>query len=224
MVKSGQADTLLCGTVGRYHRHLQHIGDIIGLSPHAHKFAAMNALLLNKGTYFMCDTYVNPEPSAENIAETTLLAAEQVRRFGIEPKVALLSHSNFGSFETFSAKKMQLALSYIRERAPHLEVEGEMQADAALNENTRNRLFPDSLLQGEANLLVMPTLDSSNIAFNMVRILAEGLSIGPILLGAALPAHILTPSVTARGIVNMSALAVVDAQVRGTKATEVAIG
>jgi malate dehydrogenase (oxaloacetate-decarboxylating)(NADP+) len=224
MVKSGQADTLLCGTVGRYHRHLQHISDIIGLSSSAHKFAAMNALLLNKGTYFMCDTYVNPEPSAENIAETTLLAAEQVRRFGIEPKVALLSHSNFGSFETFSAKKMQLALSYIRERAPHLEVEGEMQADAALNENTRNRLFPESLLQGEANLLVMPTLDASNIAFNMVRILAEGLSIGPILLGAALPAHILTPSVTARGIVNMSALAVVDAQVRGAELLGAQVG
>ena len=155
---------------------------------------------------------MTPEPTVEQIAEATLLAVEAVRRFGITPKVALLSHSNFGSADTESARRMRDALPVIRQRAPDLEIEGEMQGDSAVTEEIRNRLFPSSRLQGAANLLVMPTLDAANIAFTLLRALGEGLSIGPILLGAARPAHILIPSVTVRGIVNMSALAVVEAQ------------
>jgi malate dehydrogenase (oxaloacetate-decarboxylating)(NADP+) len=212
MVKNGQADAMLCGAVGRYHRHLQAISDVIGLHPSASQFAAMNVLVLPRGTYFMADTYVTPDPSAKCIAEATLMAAEQVRRFGITPKVALLSHANFGSFDTPSALKMQEALRLVRARDAELEVEGEMHADAALSESIRNRIFPNSRLRGEANLLMMPSLDAANIAFNMVKIMGDGLSIGPLLLGAALPAHIMTLSITARGIVNMAAIAAVAAQ------------
>ena len=211
MLKNGEADALLCGSIGRYHRHLQHISDVIGVCPTAHAFAAMNALVLSRGTYFICDTYVNPDPSAEVLAESTLLAAAQVRRFGLVPKVALISHSNFGSMDTPTSRKMQTALRLVHARDPELEVEGEMHSDAALSADIRTRIFPASRLKGEANLLIMPTLDAANIAFNMVKVLGEGLTIGPILLGAALPAHILTPSATVRGIVNMAAFAVVDA-------------
>jgi malate dehydrogenase (oxaloacetate-decarboxylating)(NADP+) len=211
MLKNGEADALLCGSIGRYQRHLQHVSDVVGLCPTAHAFAAMNALVLNRGTYFITDTYVNPDPSAEVLAESTLLAAAQVRRFGLDPKVALISHSNFGSMDTVTSRKMQEVLQIVRARDPELEVEGEMHSDAALSADIRDRIFPASRLTGEANLLVMPTLDAANIAFNMVKILGEGLTIGPILLGAAQPAHIMTPSVTVRGIVNMTAFAVVDA-------------
>lgn len=210
MLKNGEADALLCGSIGRYQRHLQHISDVIGLAPGVDGFAAMNALILNKGTYFICDTYVNPDPDVEVMADTTLLAAAQVRRFGLTPKVALLAPSNFGSFDTPTARKMRDVLAVVRARDPELEIEGEMHSDAALSEDIRNRIFPNSRLKGEANLLIMPNLDAANIAFNMLKVLGEGLTVGPILLGATLPAHIMTPSVTVRGIVNMTAFTVAD--------------
>jgi len=212
MLQRGEAEAMLCGTSGRFTRHLGHIMDVIGLRPGVKTAAAMNLLILAKGTYFLCDTYVTPEPTPEQICEATLLAAEEVRRFGIEPKVALLSHSNFGGRDSATAIRMREALALIQERAPDLEAEGEMHGDAAISEEIRKAIFPNSRLKGEANLLVMPTLDAANISFNLLKVLGEGQSVGPMLMGAALPAHILTPSVTVRGIVNMSALAVVDAQ------------
>ncbi|MBY0429652.1 MAG: NADP-dependent malic enzyme, partial [Rhodospirillales bacterium] len=214
MVQRGEADALVCGATGRYAAHFQHIMDVIGLAPGVRTAAAMNLLILNQGSFFLTDTYVNQDPSAEEVAEIALLAAEEVNRFGIEPKVALCSHSNFGSYDTPSSRKMRDAVQIIWERAPQIEVEGEMHSDAALSEAIRNRIFPGSKLKGQANLLVMPTLDAANIAFNMLKILGDGLNVGPILLGAAKPAHIVTPSVTVRGLVNISALAVVDAQYR----------
>ncbi len=215
MVRKGDADAMICGTVGRFQGHLRHVLEVIGKREEVLNVAALSLLILSSGTYFICDTFVTPDPSSEEIAEMTLLAAEEVRRFGIEPKVALVSHSNFGSSDTPSALKMRAALGLLHVRAPALEVEGEMHADAAIDAVMRERLFPRSKLKGRANLLVMPTLDAANIAFNLMRVLGDGLSVGPILLGAALPAHILSPSVTARGVVNMTAVAVVDAQIHG---------
>ncbi len=212
MVKRGEADAMICGTIGRYDKHLAHITNVIGLRPGVKVPAAMSLLILPKGVFFLCDTYVTPDPSAEEVVEMTLLAAEEVRRFGIQPKVALLSHSNFGSRPTPSACKMREALAILHERVPDLEVEGEMHGDAALSEEIRSRIFPASRLAGTANLLVMPNLDAANIAFNLMKVLGEGLSVGPILMGAAQPAHILTPSATVRNIVNVTALAAVDAQ------------
>jgi malate dehydrogenase (oxaloacetate-decarboxylating)(NADP+) len=215
MVKRGEADAMVCGTVGRYANHLRDVVDVIGLAPGVSKPAALNVLILSKGTYFLCDTYVTPDPSPADLCEMTLLAAEEVRSFGVVPKVALVSHSNFGSHTDESAVKMRQAVEEIRQRAPHLEVEGEMHADAALSEDIRHDIFPNSRLKGEANLLIMPSLDAANIAFNMMKVLGDGLTIGPILLGAAQPAHIVTPSVTVRGLVNIAAVANVDAQIAG---------
>jgi malate dehydrogenase (oxaloacetate-decarboxylating)(NADP+) len=212
MLAKGEADAMICGTVGRYDGHLRHVRDMIGRRPSCRQLAAMSLLILPTGTYFICDTYVNPEPDSEAVVDMTLMAAEGVRRFGIEPKAALLSHSNFGSAETPAAVKMRDAVAILHGRHPELEVEGEMNADAALSDEIRERLFPEAGLKGRANLLVMPSVDAANIAFNMVKAMGDGLSVGPILLGAARPAHILTPSVTARGVVNMTAVAVVDAQ------------
>lgn len=212
MVQRGEADALICGTIGRYEKHLSHILDVIGLREDVKVPAAMSLLIVPQGTYFICDTYVTAEPTPEQIVENTLLAAEEVRRFGIEPKVALLSHSNFGSHRTASAAKMREALAILHERAPYLEVEGEMHGDAALSEDIRQRIFPNSRLKGQANLLVMPNLDAANISFNLLKALGEGMSVGPILMGARLPAHVLTPSATVRNIVNVTALAAVDAQ------------
>ncbi len=212
MLRRGEAEAMICGTYGHYHEHLRHVLDVIGLAEGVREVSALSVLILPKGTFFLCDTYITPEPSAEELAEMTIMSAEQVRRFGITPKVALLSHSNFGSAKDASARKMRRVVEILRARAPELEVEGEMHADAALSEEIRERIFPDSRLSGQANLLVMPTLDAANIAFNMVKILGDGLPVGPILVGTARPAHIVTPSVTARGLVNMSALAAVDAQ------------
>ena len=175
-------------------------------------YAAMNGLILPARTVFICDTYVTPDPEAEHIAEMTLLAAEQVRRFGLNPKVALLSASDFGSLDTPSAVKMRRALALINERAPDLEVDGEMHGDAALSEEIRLKVFPRSRLRGEANLLIMPTLDAANISFNLLKTAAGGgVTIGPMLLGAARAVHILTPSATVRRLVNMTAVAVADA-------------
>ncbi len=210
MVK-GEADGMLCGTFGTHALHLHYIDQVIGLQPGVRHYAAMNALVLPNRTVFICDTYVTPDPDAEHIAEMTILAAEEVRRFGIAPKVALLSASNFGSLELPSSRKMQRALAILQERSPQLEVEGEMHGDAALSEEIRLKVFPNSRYRGQANLLIMPTLDAANIAFNLLKTSAgDGVTIGPILLGAARAAHILTPSATVRRIVNMTALTVVD--------------
>ncbi|TAK43896.1 MAG: NADP-dependent malic enzyme [Betaproteobacteria bacterium] len=212
MIYKGEADGMLCGMFGTHALHLQYVDQVIGLRPGVKHYAAMNALMLPAQTVFICDTYVTPDPDPENVAEMTMLAAEEVRRFGIVPKIALLSASNFGSVDIASSRKMQRALALLAERAPELEIEGEMHGDAALSEEIRLRVFPGSRLGGAANLLVMPTLDAANIAFNLLKTTAgDGVTIGPILLGAARAVHILTPSASVRRIVNMTALAVVDA-------------
>ena len=213
MLHRGEADGLLCGTFGTHGLHLQYIDQVIGKRPGADHYYAMNVLLLPKRTVFMCDTYVNFDPTAEQVAEMTLLAAEEIRRFGITPKAALLSHSSFGTSDAPSAQKMRRALALVQERSPELEIEGEMHGDAALSAEVRDAAFAGSRLKGEANLLIMPTLDAANIAFNLLKTASgDGITIGPILLGAARPAHILTPSATVRRIVNMTALTVVDAK------------
>ena len=212
MIHKGEADGMLCGTLGMFAEHMRYLHQVIGLRPGVRHYAAMNALILPARTVFICDTYVADDPDAEHIAEMTLLAAEEVRRFGIAPKVALLSASNFGSIDTPSARKMRAALARIAERAPELEIEGEMHGDAALSEEIRLKVFPRTRLRGEANLLVMPTLDAANISFNLLKTAAGGgVTVGPMLLGAARPVHILTPSASVRRIVNMTALAVADA-------------
>ena len=215
MVRMGDADALICGTYAEFQSHLKTVSDVIGLRPGVKRFAAMNMLLLPNRTLFICDTYVNQESTAEEIAEMTLLAAEEVRRFGLLPKVALLSHSNFGSTQSASAGRMSRARELLEELDPTLEVEGEMHGDAALSEELRTRLFPNSRLKGEANLLIMPTLDAANISFNLLKITGgDGITVGPILLGAAKTVHILTPTATVRRLVNMTALSVVDASQR----------
>jgi malate dehydrogenase (oxaloacetate-decarboxylating)(NADP+) len=212
MVRQNEADAMLCGTYGEHSTHLTYIANVIGLQPNVKQFAAMNMLMLEGRTLFVCDTYVNPDPTAEQLAEITLLAAEEVKRFGVVPKVALCSHSNFGSARTPSAQKMSQVREILERLAPHLEVEGEMHGDAALSEEIRLQVFPNSRLKGEANLLIMPTLDAANISFNLLKVIAgEGITVGPILLGAAKPCHILTPTTTVRRLVNMTALASVDA-------------
>ncbi|MEJ2173571.1 MAG: phosphate acyltransferase, partial [bacterium] len=211
LMHMGEADGMLCGTSGIYTSHLTVVDHVIGLRAAVHRFAAMNALLLPKRTVFICDTYVSTDPDAEGLAEMTLLAAEEIRRFGLVPKAALLSASSFGSIDLPSARKMQRARQLLAERVPELEVDGEMQGDAALSEAIRLARLPNAVLKGEANLLIMPTLDAANIAFNLLKVASgDNVTIGPILLGAARPVHILTPSATVRRIVNMTALTVVD--------------
>jgi malate dehydrogenase (oxaloacetate-decarboxylating)(NADP+) len=215
LVRQGKADGLLCGTSGPYSAHLGYVADVIGLQQGTRNLAAMNLLMLPGHTLFICDTAINPDPNAEQIAEITLLAAQEVRRFGLTPRAALLSHSNFGSANTPSAIKMRQALGLIQEMVPDLEVDGEMHADAALSRHTLDRIMPDSTLTGEANLLIMPNLDAANITFNALKAVAgQGVTVGPILLGAAQPVHILTPTSTVRRIVNMTALTAVDSAVQ----------
>jgi malate dehydrogenase (oxaloacetate-decarboxylating)(NADP+) len=198
--------------VGRYESHLRFIDHVIGLRAGARCYSAMNMLLLPKRIVFICDTYVNYDPTSEQIAEMTVLAVEEIRRFGMVPKVALLSHSNFGAANTPTAVKMRKALQLLETAAPGLEVDGEMHGDAALSDEIRRQVFPNSRLKGEANLLVMPTLDAANIAFNLLKTAAgDGITVGSILLGVARPVHIITPSSTVRRIVNMTALTVVGA-------------
>ncbi len=213
-VKRGDAHGLICGLEGRYQRHLRQVEAVIGLEPGARDFSALGVLVTARGTLFIADTQVSVDPTVEEIVEMARLGAEAVRRFGIEPKIALVSHSNFGSHDNASAAKMRTALRLLHRRYPELEAEGEMHADAALSEDIRSRIFTHSRLQGAANLLILPSLDAANIAFNLLKIAGEGLPVGPLLLGAAAPVAILTPSVTARGVVNASAVVAVDAQAR----------
>jgi malate dehydrogenase (oxaloacetate-decarboxylating)(NADP+) len=211
MMHRGEVDGMVCGAVGTYGDHLQDISRVIGLRLGVRNFYAMNALMLPRRTIFICDTYVNLDPTAEQLAEMTALAAVAVRRFGLIPRAALLSHSNFGTSDAPSARKMREALELIRSTDPGLAIEGEMHGDSALNAELRLANFPRSRLKEEANLLIMPTLDAANIAFNLLKTAAgDGITIGPILLGTARPAHILTTSATVRRIVNMTALTVVD--------------
>jgi malate dehydrogenase (oxaloacetate-decarboxylating)(NADP+) len=216
LLRKGYADALLCGLVGGYHDHLKYIRTVIGLRPGVHTFAAMQLLILPNRQLFICDTHVNPDPSAEQIAEMTMLAADAVRRFGLSPSAALLSHSNFGSSDLPSAVKMREALELVLQRSPDFDVDGEMQADTALSHAILEGSMPDSPLRHEANLLIMPNVDAANITYNALRVTAgAGITIGSILLGAAHPVHIMTPASTVRRIVNMSAVAVVDAADRG---------
>ncbi|HVO87214.1 MAG TPA: NADP-dependent malic enzyme [Casimicrobiaceae bacterium] len=208
----GDADAMLCGTLGDFRDHLKYVRNVIGTRPGVRTFAALQMLILPHRQLFICDTAVNLDPGASEIAEMTLLAAEQVQRFGLKPSVALLSHSNFGSSDAASAQKMREALHILLERAPELAVEGEMRADMALSKSLRDSEFPDSRLSTDANLLIMPNVDSANITYNALRMVAGGgITIGGILLGAAKSAHIMTPSSTVRRIVNMTAVAVADA-------------
>ncbi|MCX7340373.1 MAG: NADP-dependent malic enzyme [Hyphomicrobiales bacterium] len=211
-VARGEADAMITGLEGRFMSHLRHIRDIIGTAPGVRDLSAMTLIVTTKGAYFLTDTHLKADPTAEELADATLLAAEHVARFGMEPKVALLSHSDFGASDTLSSLKMRKATALINERAPTLECDGEMEADTAFSAMIRERVLPSSKLKGEANLLVFPNLDAANIAYQFAKMLSDALPVGPILLGAAKPAHILTGSATSRGVVNMTALAVVEAQ------------
>ena len=213
LIHLGAADGMICGTFGTHDLHLHYVDQVLGRRAGVKCYYAMNLLMLPRRTVFICDTYVNVDPSPEQVLEMTLLATEEIRRFGLQPRVALVSHSNFGTSDAPSAAKMRAALALIRERMPDLEVEGEMHGDAALSEEVRLKAFPNSRLKGEANLLVMPTLDAANISFNLLKVVGgAGITVGPVLLGAARPVHILTPTATVRRIINMTALTVVDAQ------------
>ncbi|HEX4183572.1 MAG TPA: NADP-dependent malic enzyme [Caulobacteraceae bacterium] len=211
LLLSGQVDGALCGGAGDWWRHLTDLLPIIPREAGVSRVYAMSSLILPTGVLFICDTHVNVEPTAEQIAEMTVLAAEAVRRFGVTPKAALLSHSSFGASNSPTARKMREALCLVRQQAPDLEVDGEMHADAALSEALRNRLVSDGPLTGSANLLIMPTLDAANIGLTLLSAASEALLVGPLLLGVSKPIHVLVPSVTARGIVNMTALAVAQA-------------
>lgn len=214
LVKFGKADGMLCGTYSSYNIHLDFVRNVIGLKEGMNNFFTLNALMLEDRNLFIADTYVNTNPTAEQLAEMTILAAEEVRRFGITPRVALLSHSSFGSDQTdSSAQKMREVYRILSEQAPELEVEGEMHGDAALDENIRQFAFPDSRFKGSANLLIMPNLDAANISFNLLKATSgNNVTIGPILLGAAKPVHILTPTATTRRLINMTALTVAEIQ------------
>jgi malate dehydrogenase (oxaloacetate-decarboxylating)(NADP+) len=211
MVKRGEAQAMLCGLVGRYDAHLDHVRTVIGNKPGSTVMAAMNALMLEQHTLFITDTFVNEQPSAAELAEIAQMAAAEVRRFGLPPKVAFLSHSIYGSSSRPSARRMREARNLFVQAAPEVECDGELHGDAALNEEVRRSYLPQTTLSGAANLLVLPNIDAANILFNVLKQTAgQGVTIGPILLGAAAPVHILTPSSTVRRVVNMTALAVAD--------------
>jgi len=212
LLHKGEVDGMICGTWGSTGQHLAHIDQVVGRRPGVQTYACMNGLILPGRQVFLVDTHVNYDPTAEQLCEITILAAEEMRRFGLVPKAALLSHSNFGSSNQPSALKMREALALIQERAPWLEIDGEMHGDTALDAAYRKELMPRSTLTGEANLLVCPNIDAANISYNLLKTAAGGgIAIGPVLLGAAKPVHILTPSATVRRIVNMTALTVADA-------------
>jgi malate dehydrogenase (oxaloacetate-decarboxylating)(NADP+) len=213
-VVRGEADAMICGVEGRYMSHLRHVREIVGCCDGISEFAALALLITSKGAYFIADTEVRSNPSAEELAEIASLASSHVRRFNLKPKIAFLSHSDFGSYDTDSSRKMRRATALLRERHPELEADGEMQGDTALSEAARKLILPHSLLEGVANILIMPNLDAANVAYQMVRVLTDAVPVGPILIGPSRPAHILAPSVTARGILNMTAVAAVEAQER----------
>ena len=214
MVERGEADAMICGIVGRFHKKLGYLRSVFDFDPGVHGTAAMTGVINNQGTWFFLDTHVQLDPSAEQIAEATLQASYRLKLFGIEPKVALLSHSNFGSHDNPSAAKMRRVREILAARVPKLEVDGEMMADTAWDEGIRQRIFPNTTLTGRANLFVMPNLDAANITYNMIRVMTEGVALGPILMGLDKAAHILTPAATPRRVVNMTAIAAVDAQIR----------
>ena len=207
MLRLGDADAMLCGAIGPFNEHLQQIRDLIGCGEGIRDLSALTVLLLPGGTFFVCDTHVTPEPSAEELAEMALLAAEEARAFGFTPKVALLSRSNFGTCDSESARRAARAVEVLHARAPELEVDGEMHGDAALSESIRKAVFPGTRLRGQANVLVMPNVEAAHIAYNVLKVLGGGITIGPILVGTARSAHVVTQSITVRGLVNMSALA-----------------
>jgi malate dehydrogenase (oxaloacetate-decarboxylating)(NADP+) len=212
MVRLGDADAMLCGLVGRFDVHLEHVRDIIGVREGASGYAALNALMLEERTLFIADTFVNENPDAQQLADIALMAAEEVRRFGLPPKVAFLSHSNYGSSKRGSAIKMRLAYEIFARLAPDIQCDGELHGDAALSQEMRNAALMGSRLTGEANVLMCPNLDSANILFNVLKVIGgHGVTVGPILLGAAAPVHVLTPSATVRRVVNMTALAAANA-------------
>ena len=212
MVKLGDADALLCGVVGRFDGHLEHISNVIGVKRGASGFATLNALMMEKRTLFIADTFVNEDPDAEQLASIAMMAAEEVQRFGLPPKVAFLSHSNYGSSKRKSAVKMRRAYEIFSKMAPDIESDGELHGDAALSQDIRSAALMDGQLHGEANVLICPNLDAANILFNVLKVTGgHGITVGPILLGAAAPAHVLTPSATVRRVVNMTALAAADA-------------
>jgi malate dehydrogenase (oxaloacetate-decarboxylating)(NADP+) len=213
-VSRGEADAMICGVEGGYMSHLRHVREIIGFRPGLSDFAALSLMITSKGAYFIADTQVRPNPGAEELAEMAALAAVHVQRFNIKPKVAFVSHSDFGSYDTESSRKMRRATALLREKHPEIEADGEMQGDTALMEAARKLVLPHSHLEGVANILIMPNLDTANVAYQMIKALADALPVGPILMGPSRPAHILTPSVTARGILNMTAVAAVEAQER----------
>ncbi|GGY28608.1 NADP-dependent malic enzyme [Paludibacterium paludis] len=216
MVRRGDADAMICGTYGTYRQHFDIVREVVGYNNGSQLAGAMNALMLPNGNIFIADTYVNSSPTSEQLAGITEMAAHAMKRFGIVPKVALLSNSSFGTIACESAEKMRRALSLVKEALPDLEIEGEMQGDAALVEHIRQQALPDNTLKGSANLLVMPNVEAANISYNLLRVsAADGVTIGPILMGIAKPVHILTPISSVRRIVNMVALACVDAQVAG---------
>jgi malate dehydrogenase (oxaloacetate-decarboxylating)(NADP+) len=216
-VMRGEADAMICGVEGRYMSHLRHVRDIIGCLPEVSDFAALALMITRQGAYFIADTEVRSNPTADELCEVAALAARHVQRFNLKPKIAFLSHSDFGSYDTDSSRKMRQAHALLKSHHPELEADGEMQADTALSEATRKLILPSSNLAGEANILMMPNLDAANIAYQMAKVLADAIPVGPILIGPARPAHILTPSVTARGVLNMTAVAAVEAQERATR-------
>jgi malate dehydrogenase (oxaloacetate-decarboxylating)(NADP+) len=212
LLHKGDVDGMICGTWGTNPMHLNYVDQVLGKRPGVHTYACMNGLMLPGRQIFIVDTHVNYDPTAEQLAEITVLAAEEMRRFGVHPKAALLSHSNFGSSNEPSAVKMRQVLALLQQQAPWLEVDGEMHGDVALDAHTLRQAMPDTPLKGDANLLVFSSMDSANIAYNLLKVAAgNGVAIGPILLGCARAVHVLTPSATVRRIVNMTALAVVDA-------------
>jgi malate dehydrogenase (oxaloacetate-decarboxylating)(NADP+) len=211
-VVRGEADAMLCGVEGSYMRHLRHIREIIGFAPGVTDYAALSLMITSKGAYFIGDTQVRPNPSAEELCDIAAQAVVHARRFNIRPKIAFVSHSDFGSYDTESSRKVRRAAMLFAERFPEIEADGEMQGDTALSTAARELILPHSRLTGVANVLIMPNLDAGNAAYQMVKVLADALPVGPILLGPARPAHILTPSVTARGVLNMTAVAAVEAQ------------
>ncbi|MDH7452208.1 NADP-dependent malic enzyme [Luteimonas composti] len=220
MVDRGEADAMITGLVGRYHKKLGYIRSVFELDPGVQSTSAMTGVINDRGLWFFLDTHVQPDPTPEQIAESTIQAAYRLKLFGIEPKVALLSHSNFGSHDDPSARKMRQVLEILRKRSPKLEVDGEMMADTAWDDDFRRRIFPSTTLEGRANLFVMPNLDAANITYNMVRVMTDGVALGPILMGISKPAHVLTTASRPRRVVNMTAIAAVEAQIRKQRQAE----